>query len=181
MIPDTVRMESDGKRRFSSPEKLIPNRTDAIITPMVTQTDFRVRYSETDGQRRAHHSHYPVWFEMGRADFCRQAGFDYKRLEDTGFYLVIARLECQYKAPLEYDDLVRIETRLVSLSRKLMTFEYQVVNMSRNDTPAGEGTTVLVCVDRQGRPTSLPPDVNDRLLACTTPAGGKIHASLPGG
>ena len=148
---------------------------------MVTQTDFRVRYSETDGQRRAHHSHYPVWFEMGRADFCRQAGFDYKHLEDTGFFLVVARLECQYKAPLEYDDLVRVETRLVSLSRKLMTFDYHVMNISQKETFSGEGKTVLVCVDRHGRPASLPPEVTERLQSCMAPSRGKTHESFSGG
>ena len=148
---------------------------------MVTKTDFRVRYSETDGQRRAHHSHYPIWFEMGRADFCRTAGFDYKNLEDTGFFLVVARLECQYRSPLEYDDLVQIQTRLVSLSRKLMTFEYNVCNMSRSGITAGEGKTVLVCIDRQGQPASLPVEIRERLLSCATPGGGKLHASIPGG
>ena len=182
-----VRPGCDPRHRFdkideeSLPEKLILPLGNAIISVMVTQTDFRVRYSETDGQRRAHHSHYPVWFEMGRADFCRQAGFDYKNLEDTGFYLVVARLECQYKAPLEYDDLVRIETRLESLSRKLMTFEYRVINISQKEALAGEGKTVLVCIDRQGRPASLPSDVTGRLQDCITPSGGKLHASIPGG
>jgi len=160
---------------------LILHEGDAIIFSMVTQTDFRVRYSETDGQRRAHHSHYPVWFEMGRADFCRQAGFDYKHLENTGFFLVVARLECQYKSPLEYDDLVRVETRLISLSRKLMTFSYRVINITQNEKLAGEGETLLVCVDREGRPASLPPDVSERLQSCMTPSKGKIHASLSGG
>lgn len=125
---------------------------------MITKTQFRVRYSETDGQRRAHHSHYPVWFEMGRADFCRDAGFNYKQMEDGGLFLVVARLECVYKAPLEYDDLVTVETRLSSVSRKLMTFEYRVINESLSDALAGEGSTVLVCVDREGRPAALVPE-----------------------
>ncbi len=125
---------------------------------MITKTQFRVRYSETDGQRRAHHSHYPIWFEMGRADFCREAGFNYKNMEDSGQFLVVARLECVYKAPLEYDDLVVVETRLSSVSRKLMTFEYRVVNMDTPGELAGEGSTVLVCVDREGRPAALTPE-----------------------
>lgn len=125
---------------------------------MIIKTQFRVRYSETDGQRRAHHSHYPIWFEMGRADFCRDAGFNYRQMEDDGLYLVVAKLECLYKAPLEYDDLVTVETGLSSISRKLMTFEYRIINESASGTLAGKGRTVLVCVDRDGRPTALVPE-----------------------
>jgi acyl-CoA thioester hydrolase len=125
---------------------------------MITHTHFRVRYSETDGQRRAHHSHYPVWFEMGRADFCRNIGFNYKKLEDEGSFLVVAKLECAYKTPLEYDDPVTVETTLSTATRKVLTFKYRVVN-ERTGTVAGEGQTVLVCIDREGRPSPLPSSV----------------------
>lgn len=125
---------------------------------MTTHTHFRVRYSETDGQRRAHHSHYPVWFEMGRADFCRNIGFDYKKLEDDGFYLVVAKLECTYKSPLEYDDPVMVETTLSSLTRKILTFTYKIIN-ERTGALAGDGKTILVCIDRDGKPASLPTSV----------------------
>ncbi|MHB1604907.1 MAG: acyl-CoA thioesterase [Leptospirales bacterium] len=137
---------------------------------MITKTQFRIRYSETDGQRRAHHSHYPVWFEMGRADFCREAGFNYRQMEDDGLFLVVARLECLYKAPLEYDDLVNLETRLSTISRKLMTFEYRIFNESLSGALSGEGRTVLVCVDREGRTKALVPETLGALSQCIEPA-----------
>lgn len=95
---------------------------------------------------------------MGRADFCRNVGFDYKKLEDSGSFLVVAKLECTYKTPLEYDDPVTVETTLVSVTRKILTFAYKIIN-ERTGALAGDGSTVLVCVDRDGKPTSLPPSV----------------------
>ncbi len=125
---------------------------------MISRTEFRVRYSETDGQRRAHHSHFPIWFEMGRADFCRNSGFNYRQMEDNGLFLVVARLSCRYASPLEYDDKVCVETWLSSISRKIMTFDYLIRNVSTGRI-AGTGSTTLVCVDAQGGPKSLPDEV----------------------
>ena len=42
----------------------------------------RVRYAETDQMGLAYHSHYLVWFEVGRSEFCRRHGFSYQEMED---------------------------------------------------------------------------------------------------
>ena len=44
--------------------------------------DIRVRYQETDGQGRVHHANYFTYFEMGRVEMLRAAGYDYGVLED---------------------------------------------------------------------------------------------------
>ena len=48
----------------------------------------RVRYKETDQMGIAHHSNYIVWFEIGRTDLCRSAGFPYTAIEDRGLIMV---------------------------------------------------------------------------------------------
>ena len=40
-----------------------------------TDCTLRVRYAETDQMGVAYHANYLIWFEVGRADFCRQHGF----------------------------------------------------------------------------------------------------------
>lgn len=126
---------------------------------------FRVRYSETDAQRRAHHSHYPVWFEMGRAEYCREMGFDYRAMEESGISLVVAKLECRYTGSLRYDDLAEIETRLVRVGRRILEFSYRVMQAESGEV-AAHGSTVLVPVDIEGRVVSLPEDVYQLLEPC---------------
>jgi len=126
---------------------------------------FRVRYSETDAQRRAHHSHYPVWFEMGRAEYCREMGFDYRAMEEAGVFLVVAKLECRYTGSLRYDDLGAIETRLVRVGRRILEFSYRVINTESGEL-AAHGSTILVPVDEQGRVVSLPEEVYQLLSPC---------------
>ncbi len=139
---------------------------------MPITTPFRVRYSETDAQRRAHHSHYPVWFEMGRAEYCRTKGFDYRAMEEGGIFLVVAKLECRYMGALQYDDLAEIETRLVRVGRRILEFSYRVTDTDTG-VLAAVGSTVLVPVDRDGRVVSLPDGVF-RLLAPCEEVGEKI-------
>ena len=132
---------------------------------MPITTPFRVRYSETDAQRRAHHSHYPVWFEMGRAEYCRANHFDYRAMEESGVFLVVGKLECRYVGSLQYDDLAEIETRLVRVGKRILEFSYRVLNVETKVVVA-LGSTVLVPVDREGKVVSLPDPVFRLLSPC---------------
>jgi acyl-CoA thioester hydrolase len=44
------------------------------VAQRVSRTTTRVRYPETDRMGVAHHSHYFVWFELGRTELMREAG-----------------------------------------------------------------------------------------------------------
>ena len=155
-----------------------------MIPFMPTLTPFRVRYSETDAQKRAHHSHYPVWFEMGRAEYCPAKGFDYRAMEEGGVFLVVAKLECRYTGSLRYDDLAVIETRLVRVGRRILEFSYRVTETS-SGAVAALGSTILVPVDEAGRVVSLPDAVYALLTPCTeeepAPVPSLSETALPSG
>src|SRR5450759_1242356 len=57
-----------------------------------TETRTRVRYKETDQMAIAHHANYVVWFEIGRTDLCREAGFPYRQIEERGLILVVTEI-----------------------------------------------------------------------------------------
>jgi acyl-CoA thioester hydrolase len=48
------------------------------------EMEIRVRYQETDGQRRVHHANYLTYFEMGRTEMLREQGYTYRAFEDAG-------------------------------------------------------------------------------------------------
>ena len=55
--------------------------------------EIRVRYAECDPMGVAHHTAYPVWFEMGRTEFLRQgSGVRYRDLEAEEIYFAVAKL-----------------------------------------------------------------------------------------
>ncbi len=132
-------------------------------------TDFltRARYAETDQMGVVHHSNHFVWFECGRSEYCRARGFSYRQLEEeTGCLLMVAEARCRYKAPLFYDDTVRIRTRLQKSRRRLVIFSYQVFRDP--DILVAEGETIHLVADRSGKPALLP-DEYFRLLNSSPP------------
>jgi len=119
------------------------------------ETTFRVRYAETDGQGIVYSSHYLVWFEVGRTEWCRRAGIDYRRIEAQGYLLVVAEAHCRYLAPARYDDEVAVRCWLASAQRRRLEFRYEV-RLPAAGRRLAAGETVHVWVNREGRPAMLP-------------------------
>jgi acyl-CoA thioester hydrolase len=91
-------------------------------------TELRVRYSETDQMGVVYHANYLVWFEIGRVEFMRSLGFDYKQMEvEDGCILPVVEATCRYKAPARYDDEILIEASPILLRGSLLKFAYRIL------------------------------------------------------
>lgn len=131
---------------------------------MVTQheIEIRVRYQETDGQGRLHHANYLTYFEQGRTELLRAAGYNYRQIEEEGWLLVVSDVSCQYYLPANYDDVLRLRTTVVEARGARVVHAYHVF---RDDALLAEGRSTVVCINRQGRPTRLPPGLVGRPTA----------------
>ena len=117
------------------------------------EIQIRVRYQETDGQRRVHHANYLNYFEVARTEMLRGSGVTYRDLEDAGVFLVVSEATCSYKAPADYDDLLTIRTWIEKVGGASLRHGYEVV---RDTMILARGTTVVVCVDREGKVQRMP-------------------------
>ena len=115
--------------------------------------EFRVGYHETDGQRRVHHANYLNYFERGRVEMLRAAGFDYKRLEDAGQMLVVTEMQIRYHAAAEFDDLLQLTTRVLATRKVRIRHGYEV---HCGETSIVTAESTIACVGRDGRPQPLP-------------------------
>lgn len=98
----------------------------------------------------AHHANYVVWFEIGRTDLCREAGFPYRQIEERGLILVVTEIVCRYRAPYRYDDEVVIRTSVADLASRRMRFAYELLDGSGERLHA-TGSSSHVWVDRETR------------------------------
>lgn len=121
--------------------------------------EFRVEYFETDGQQRVHHGNYLNYFERGRVEMLRAAGVSYKELEATGLMLVVTEMNVRYLAAAEFDDLLRLTTRVVSAKGVRVRFEYTI---HRGDELIVTAESTIACIDRSGRPRRLPEHLRTR-------------------
>ena len=117
----------------------------------------RVRYAETDRMGVVYNSHFLTYFEVGRTEFLRAAGFRYRDLEARGVHLVVAEAHCKYLAPARYDDLA-LTTWVDRLRPTRIDFRHRIAREG-DGTVVAEGHLVLACVDENGRPRAIPPDV----------------------
>lgn len=122
------------------------------------QIEIRVRYQETDAMGVLHHANYLTYFEMGRTELLRAAGCDYRRIEESGIYMVIVKISCRYRRPARYDDVLRLLTTLVGVSPARIEHEYRLF---RGDELLAEAQTTLACVDRQGQLQRVPEWLQD--------------------
>jgi len=137
-----------------------------VTSPHVSE--FRVRYSETDQMGVVYHAEYLVWCEVGRTDFIRALGLPYAELERRGTALAVAEATIRYHAPARYDDLIHVETRLVEVRSRAITFDYLIRNAESRDRLA-TARTLLVSLDPSGRPIPMPAEIRTLLENAATP------------
>jgi acyl-CoA thioester hydrolase len=113
----------------------------------------RVRYSETDAMGFLHHGNYFALFEMGRTELLRSRGGNYRRMEEEGLYMVVVSVECKYRKPARYDDLLVLSTRVSRITPAKIEHEYR---LCRDGELLTEAKSVLACVDRAGIVQRIP-------------------------
>ncbi len=140
---------------------------------MPSESRVRVRYAETDQMGVAYHANYLVWCEVGRTDFIRQLGMTYAEMEARGFMLAVAEATVRYHAAARYDDDLRIETHCLEVRSRQVRFRNRITRAATGEKLA-TGHITLVVLDRDGRPTALPPEMRALLETDITP-----EAELP--
>jgi len=121
---------------------------------------FRVRYSECDPGGIAHHGSYLAWFEMGRTELLRESGVRYRDLEAEGVFIVVVKLEVNYRRPARYDEVLALTTRLAGTSHAKIEHEYEL--RTRSDEVIATARTTLACVDAAGKVRPVPEALRQR-------------------
>jgi acyl-CoA thioester hydrolase len=114
------------------------------------RTTSRVIYGDTDKMGFAYNANYLRWFEIGRTELFRSLGLTYREIESKGIFLPVAEVYCRFISPVEYDDLLVIETSIDLKVKGAMKFDYQLYRENGQDAIA-KGYTKHPCVDREGR------------------------------
>lgn len=127
--------------------------TSSHSIPTVHELMIRVRYQETDAQGRVHHATYANYFEIGRVEMLRAGGQTYRDLEASGVMLVVTSLTCKFFKGAQFDDLLRLVTRVTQVKGVRMTHQYQIF---LEDELIAEGETVVAAIDRDGKVIRLP-------------------------
>jgi acyl-CoA thioester hydrolase len=121
-------------------------------------TEIRVRYEDADPMGFLHHAQYFSFFEVGRLDFFRARGGDYRAMEAAGVFVVVAKAECRYRRPARYDDLLTVRTIIHEITPAKIMQRYE---MRRGDELLAEGQVTLAVVNREGQVQRVPEWLRD--------------------
>ncbi len=120
--------------------------------------ELRVRYDEVDPMGFVHHSNYLRYFEIGRTELLRASGGCYRDMEAAGQLVVVVRVDCRYRKPAKYDDLIRIRTRIDRVTAAKIIHEYTItrVDQTQAEEKLVDATVTLAVIDRNGTLQRVP-------------------------
>jgi acyl-CoA thioester hydrolase len=90
------------------------------------ETDFRVRYYETDAMGIVHHSNYLRWFELARTEYLRAIGAPYRAMEESGISSPVLEIHCRYLQPSRYDDQITVRVKITDYTAVRIQISYEV-------------------------------------------------------
>ncbi len=115
----------------------------------------RISYGETDAMGIVYYAEYLHIFERARNAYIRSSGLSYREVEARGIYLPVREVQCRYRSPARYDDVVQCRVCIAEWGRASLTFHYEMLNNDR-DKVLVTGMTQHASVDKNGRPVGVP-------------------------
>ena len=114
----------------------------------------RVRYADTDKMDMVYHGSYIPMLEAARVDTLREVGWVYDEMEKAGILLPVVDLQVKYFIPARYDQILRIETRVIERPTSRLKFSFDICH--ENDVLV-KAQVCLAFVDAStSRPTRAP-------------------------
>lgn len=126
-------------------------------------TTVRARYGETDQAGVVYHATYLKWFEVGRTELMRDAGYSYAAFErDRGLRLTVVEAHLSYHAAGRYDEPARVESWIDGMRPVRFLVRHRITSEERGCVLA-TGFIVLACVTFDGKVRAVPEDIRAAL------------------
>src|SRR5271156_1826926 len=134
---------------------------DDLLARGYSESRLRVRYAETDQMGVVYHANYLVWFEVGRVDYIRDLGMDYRAMEqEDNAMIAVIEASARYKAPARYDDEILVRTSLAGVRGTIVRFRYAVLRAAsgeKDEQLLCEGETTHIVVNSEMKKRKMPP------------------------
>ena len=110
----------------------------------MTLTDYKeitVRFSEVDSMKIVWHGNYLKYFEDGRESFGLKYSLGYLDVYKHNVMIPIVKVNCDYKRPLVYGDVLVVETTFVPSDAAKIVFDYRITRKQDGEVVATGSTT----------------------------------------
>ncbi len=129
---------------------------------ITSETQFKVRYSETDQMGIVHHGNYAQYLELARIDWLSRLGISYKSMEENGIMLPVFTLDLKFKKSAFFDDELTVKTSLRKIPTVKIIFDYEIFNSSLELLTTASTTLVFVNSETR-KPIPCPPFLIEKI------------------
>ena len=118
-----------------------------------------VRFRDCDPMGHANNAVYLTYLEQARFSHWRSLwGFGTPQLPPGLPGVILARVECDYKRPAKYGDVLEIRLTVAEIGRTSFRYEYEIVDQEGKTVVTAK--TVQVMYDyAAGKPVPIPDDI----------------------
>ncbi|MFP1812906.1 tol-pal system-associated acyl-CoA thioesterase [Lonsdalea quercina] len=125
------------------------------MSTQVFRWPVRIYYEDTDAGGVVYYARYAAFYERARTEMLREHGVHQQQLMEQRLAFVVRKMTVEYFSPARLDDLLEVQSEIVSLRRASMTFVQRILN------PQGEVMSqaefLIACIDpHQMKPIALP-------------------------
>lgn len=146
-------------------------------------TSIRVRYADTDGQRRVYCANYLTYFDIALTDYFAAIGYGYERMLADGIDFYYVEALTQFKDGARFDEELRVHLTIERFGNSSFTARVRID--AADGRLINQGHLVGVTVERvSGRPVRVPAALRQAVTRYedTCPAtDGHRDADPPGG
>jgi len=120
--------------------------------------DFRVRYSEIDGQGIVFNAHYLTYYDTAITEYLRRDDFEYSTLaKETGSDFHLVKSLVNYEKPISFDEEIEVGVRTGAIGNSSMTFILEIFKKGQ-DVRFANGEIIWVLTDQATHETVRVPD-----------------------
>ena len=134
----------------------------------MVETHVRVIYGDTDQAGIVYYANYLRFLERGRTELLRTLGQDQHALMQEGIAFAVRSASAEYLKPARLDDLLTVETAVVTLGRAQVTFAQRIL---RGRELLLDAKIRVACIDpARGKPMPMPRLLHQQFAALPGPS-----------
>ncbi len=124
----------------------------------------RIFYHDTDSGGVVYYANYLKYLEEARTEFLEQKDMSVEMFHERGMLYAVRKCNVTYRSPARYGDTILCDARLIKVTAAQLVFEQKIFHKKTGQLMV-EAEVTLACLNKDFKPTQIPEDLKERLLA----------------
>ena len=124
----------------------------------------RIYYHDTDAGGVVYYANYLKYLEEARTEFLEKRKLSVKSFHERGMLYAVRKCTVTYKSPARYGDILLCDAQLQAVTAAQLIFK-QHIHEKHTGRLLVEAEVTLVSLNKDFKPTQIPDDLKEKLLA----------------